>query len=138
MIGRQTYSRGAAIGLCAAALLACGNPAAKEVPEICVITVTDTPPAVLQITGKCAVPRSAKPYRYNAVNILDGGELFFDDDNGSIDFWAKAIIVENGGKLTIGTAEAPIDTKDPKTTVTIHLYGPPQKPGGSGVVCQSN
>jgi len=105
---------------------------------LCAIVVTDTPPAILPITGKCTVPPSVKPYKYNVINIYDGGELIFDDANGSIDFWAKAIIVENGGKLTIGTPTAPIGNKDPKTKVTIHLYGPTTAPGAAAVPCNSS
>lgn len=123
-----------------AALLAAAGPTdAKDVPGCTTpIVVTDTPPPVLAITSKCPVPASAKPYRYNVVNILDGGELIFDDANGTIDFWAQAIIVEKGGKLTIGTPEKPIGTASPKNVVTIHLYGSPQASGGKGVLCASN
>jgi hypothetical protein len=123
------------------ALFAGAGPTdAKEVPGggICTIVVTDTPPPVLPITSKCRVPASAAAYRYNVVNILDGGELIFDDANGTIDFWAQAIIVEKGGKLIIGTPEVPIGTSNEKNVVTIHLYGSPQASGGTGVLCNSN
>ncbi len=114
---------------------------AKEVPEggICTIVVTDTPPPVLQISSKCTVPPSTKPYKYKVISIQgNSGELIFDDANGSIDFWAEAIIIENGGKLTIGKPDAPIGGKDPKTVVTIHLYGATQAPGAAGVPCNSS
>ena len=127
----------------AALLVAAGPTDAKEVPEggLCAIVVTDTPPPILPITGKCIVPKQQdpnKPYKYNVINIYDGGELIFDDANGTINFWAKAIIIENGGKLTIGTPTAPIGTKDASTKVTIHLYGPTTAPGAAAVPCNSS
>jgi hypothetical protein len=122
----------------AALLVAAGPADAKDVPCATPIEVKETPPPILSIKGKCTVPTSATPYKYNVINILDGGELIFDDANGTIDFWAQAIIIENGGKLTIGTPTAPIGTKDPKTAVTIHLYGPTTAPGAAGVPCNSS
>lgn len=123
-----------------ACLACCGTAAAKDVPDDCDdLLAPKTPPADLVIASKCTVPAaSAKLYHFKAVNILDHGELIFTDANGSIDFWATAIVVEKGGKLTIGTPATPIGTQNAKTTVTITLYGPPQAPGAKGVPCKSH
>src|SRR4029079_13734322 len=118
----RTMHRIAAIGLGIAALAAGTDAAAKEPPlGECPFFTSDTPKAVIQVTGPCVVPKSSVPYKLDVISIQDKGVLQFIDDNGSIDLWARAIIVENGGKLIIGSPGQPIGTKDPKTKVTIHL-----------------
>src|SRR5262249_40677417 len=66
-------------------------------------------------------------YQYGNVNIIAGGSLNFSD--AKIDFWAKAILVENNGSLLAGTT-MPIGTAG--GTLTIHLYGTDQGQGGKG------
>lgn len=69
----------------------------------------------------------AGKYAYNFVNIHSGGKLVFLD--APIDFWARSIVVENGGSLLAGTPAAPIGTENPQNVLTIHLYGADSGPG---------
>jgi hypothetical protein len=91
----------------------------------------------LLVTGSCTV--GAGTYQWRNVNIINGGSLSFQD--ATIDFWAKSILVENGGSLIAGSPNAPIGTQG--GVVTIHLYGKEQGPGtgggdgGQGIVCQT-
>ena len=64
--------------------------------------------------------------------------------SSQIDFWAKNIIVENGGKLIAGTPTAPFGSR--ANVLTIYLYGPNQSNGldpnvdanqGQAVLCQT-
>jgi hypothetical protein len=88
-----------------------------------------------EITGTVCV--DAGVYNYLNVNIYskDGktqAKLIFLDAN--IDFWAKSILVENGGGLIAGSPEDPIGKKDIRNTVTIHLYG---KDTDDGITCKT-
>ena len=84
----------------------------------------------LWVLGNCRVPAGA--YTYGDVNIYGKGTLTFQDE--VVDFWARNIVVENGGSLLAGV-DAPIGTAGGK--LTIHLYGKDQgvNPGGVGVDC---
>ena len=76
-------------------------------------------------------------YQFGNVNVITGGSLIFAD--ATIDFWARSILVENGGSLIAGSPTAPIGTQG--GVVTIHLYGPEQPAGtgngdgGQGILC---
>ncbi|MFZ0706382.1 MAG: G8 domain-containing protein, partial [Candidatus Korobacteraceae bacterium] len=87
------------------------------------------------ISVSCAVDGSAPNglYQYGNVNIIANGKLTFDDVK--VDFWAKNILVENNGSLLAGTT-MPVGTNG--GSLTIHLYGPDQGPGGKGVACVSD
>ena len=83
-------------------------------------------------------PCTVGPGTYNVgkVNIVGGGTLTFTDppSSGSTDFWAKSILVENGGALIAGSPAAPIGGQG--GVVTIHLYGKDQGPSrGKGIAC---
>jgi hypothetical protein len=73
-------------------------------------------------------------YSYGNINIIVNGSLTFAD--AKIDFWAKGILVENGGSLLAGKTSEPIGTNG--GVVTIHLYGADQGPNGSGIACVSD
>ena len=100
----------------------------------------------LKIDKKCWID-TAGSYVYGNVNIIDGGSLEFREPAGKssqIDFWAKNIIVENGGKLIAGTPTAPFGSR--ANVLTIYLYGPNQSNGldpnvdanqGQAVLCQT-
>jgi len=89
----------------------------------------------LDIAGKvsCIGPGT---YNYGYVNVRgDGqkeGKLIFLD--AKIDFWARSILVENGGNLVAGSPDNPIGTKDISNVLTIHLYG---DDAGSGIACKT-
>ncbi len=87
------------------------------------------------ISVSCTVDGSAPNglYQYGNVNIIANGALMFDDVK--VDFWAKNILVENGGSLLAGTSR-PIGTNG--GSLTIHLYGPDQGEGGKGIECVSD
>lgn len=82
---------------------------------------------------------TAGTYKWRHVNILKGAELKFDD--ADIHFWARGILVEDGGTLTVGTAAAPIGAKG---VVTFHLWGADANKSGTlpdaknvGITCLS-
>jgi hypothetical protein len=88
----------------------------------------------IEITnGTCTVGPGT--YNYGFVNIHSGGILMFDD-NGTIDFWAKSILVENEGSLIVGSFSDPIGNADMKNTVTFHLYGDDKQP--AGIKCKTS
>lgn len=87
-------------------------------------------------------------YNYGNVNIiaqgsplLPQGSLVFEENerNEKIDFWAKSILVENGGSLlTHATGLSPPERfGDLGGVLTIHLYGKYDGVGGKGIICQS-
>ncbi len=89
-----------------------------------------------KINGKECHVGSGK-YSYRNVNIINGGKLIFDEkvDSVKIDFWARSILVENTGFLLAGQQAdgggKPFGFRG--GVLTIHLYGPLQKPGNAGV-----
>ena len=59
----------------------------------------------LTIAKPCWID-SAGTYVYGNVNIIDGGSLEFKEpaaQGSQVNFWAKNIIVEKGGKLIAGS-----------------------------------
>lgn len=95
----------------------------------------------LVVNSKCIVPEGS--YTFKNVNIIDGGTLIFMD--GKTDFYAKSILIENGGTLVAGydvtdrsnPKPTPIGTK-PGAVLTIHLYGMEDKNplNGVGIPCK--
>ncbi len=91
----------------------------------------------LEIKGGEVKCIGAGTYNYSLVNIhgtidKDGntvaeGKLIFK--NVKIDFWAKSILVENGGSLIIGSETEPI-----ANAVTIYLYGKETDAGADSVI----
>ena len=70
----------------------------------------------------------AGTYVYGNINIIGpNGSLEFRDPaakGSQVNFWAKNIIVENGGTLKAGTATAPYGSRG--GVLTIYLYGADQ------------
>ena len=85
----------------------------------------------LVVSGTCTVP--AGVYHYGNVNIIGGGTLEFGD--AIVDFWAKSILIENGGTLSAGSPASPVGING---VLTFHLYGPDLGPGASGVACATD
>jgi hypothetical protein len=81
------------------------------------------------IKGVCNV--NAGTYKYDNVNIVNGGVLNITD--AKIIFWAKSILVENGGAVVAGSPDSPIGTKGGK--LTINLWGADQGAHGTGIRC---
>jgi hypothetical protein len=79
-------------------------------------------------------------YHWGDVNIIQGGSLTFTDS--VIDFWAKSIIIQNGGAMLAGVVNAgesneqivPIGTAG--GLITFHLYGKDQGVHGKAAVCR--
>ncbi len=65
--------------------------------------------ADILVNGVCHVGDGT--YTYGNVNIIAGGKLVFDETipKVNINFWAKGILIENGGILTAGSPAAPLD-----------------------------
>jgi hypothetical protein len=84
----------------------------------------------LVLSKACSVP--AGIYQYGNINIINGGSLNFKDE--VINFWAKSILIQNGGSLIAGKPD-PIGTKGGQ--ITIHLYGKDQGAGGKGITCKT-
>ena len=67
----------------------------------------------LVINTLCKV-KQATSYYYGNVNIVAGGKLEFDEPSttgSQINFWAKNIVIENGGTLAAGTPTAPYGSR---------------------------
>src|SRR5262245_23152607 len=60
-----------------------------------------------QVTGPAT--GTPKKYQYGNINIIQNGELRFDD--AQIELWTKSILIENGGKLVAGSVTTPIGMK---------------------------
>ena len=56
-------------------------------------------------------------YRYRNINIVKNGKLIFLD--AAITFWAKSILIEDGGYLYVGSTQYPIKNN----VITFYLYG---------------
>ena len=104
-----------------------------------------TNPQDLVISEVCHV-KAGGQFFYGNVNIIQGGHLVFDDppDATPSDFWARSILVENGGTLWTGAEKSfspPYGAHG--GILTIHLYGPDQSNGdpsanpGMGVLCKT-
>ena len=104
-----------------------------------------TNPPDLVISEVCHV-KAGGQFFYGNVNIIQGGHLVFDDppDATPSDFWARSILVENGGTLWTGAEKSfspPYGAHG--GILTIHLYGPDQSNGdpsanpGMGVLCKT-
>jgi hypothetical protein len=99
------------------------------------------PPDLL--IGKTCRVRAGGKYFYGNVNIIAGGLLLFEDPPNTTptDFWARSIIVENGGSLVGGLVGHPYGNDG--AVLTIHLYGPDQSRGdparnpGMGAPCRT-
>jgi hypothetical protein len=103
----------------------------------------------LEISGTCIVKQTGD-YYYSRVNITKGGVLIFKEgpDSRAVDrvtnFWAKSIIVENGGAIKAGVeGDPPYGTN--LHTLNIILYGkdqsngdPVNKPAGGDPCKQTN
>src|SRR5262245_60360791 len=86
-----------------------------------------TDPPNLIVKGRCVVPLG-KTYYFKDVNILKDGTLWFHE-GGSVsttEFWASAIIIENGGTMAANAGGAPNDPPrfgERGSVLTIYLYG---------------
>jgi cell migration-inducing and hyaluronan-binding protein len=138
-------------------LLVLGTQAAQAVVQTCSnewLPPGDiASPPDLKVTGRCSV-KPGTTYYYGNVNILAGGLLLFyenyADGSGSItDFWASAIIIENGGELSAYGRDYDRDKNISWQAfgfnggvLTIHLYGKNEVEGkpdqqNQGALCQS-
>jgi hypothetical protein len=86
----------------------------------------------LLITAPCNV--TAGEHMYRNVNIIANGVLNFLDEGAETKFWAKSILVENGGSLTAGTNSAAGAFGANGGTLTIYLYG---SKTDAGIACRS-
>lgn len=86
----------------------------------------------LLITAPCNV--GAGEYKYRNVNIIANGVLNFMDEGPETNFWAKNILVENGGTLKAGESNAAGAFGANGGTLTIYLYG---SKTDAGIACRS-
>jgi cell migration-inducing and hyaluronan-binding protein len=127
------------------------SPASPEGPDPCpngFLSEHDkvNPPDLL-IFKQCQVKAGGK-YFYGNVNIIQHGELSFVDppDATPTEFWARSILVENGGSL-FAVAQNGAGVDKPSGVhggiLTIHLFGPDQSNGdpaknpGMGALCRT-
>jgi hypothetical protein len=98
----------------------------------------------LLVSGICTVEKVAD-YYYGDVRIIKDGKLIFRepaDKDTKVDFWARNILVENGGALIAGD-NRPYGAQG-NGTLTILLYGTddsgedPAAHPGQGVLCHSS
>ena len=101
-------------------------------------------PPDLVVSGVCRVGGSE--HYFNNVNILSGhkpgqsvtqGKLIFEEGaKSSTFFYARSILVENGGSLEAGTQEKPFGSEG--GTLVINLYGKDQGVQGKGIICEGD
>lgn len=99
----------------------------------------------LKVDSPCTVPFG--DYHYRAVNVVGEGSLNFVEAperaaNKTTDFWATAIVIENGGAVVAGSLPfKPFGISG--GVLTIHLYGADGSSGdpvnnpGQGVLCST-
>jgi hypothetical protein len=119
-----------------------GGPALAQAPDPC--PGGQLPAGTGQdivINHPCTVRMGT--YNYGNVNIIAKGSLVFEENvrGEKIDFWAKSILVENGGSL-LTRATGVVSPYSEQFGIfggvlTIHLYGADQGLKGTGVTCQS-
>ena len=86
----------------------------------------------LLIATPCNV--TAGEHMYRNVNIINNGVLNFLDEAPETKFWAKSILVEDGGSLTAGTNSAAGAFGANGGKLTIYLYG---SKTDAGIECKS-
>src|SRR5262249_11597178 len=130
----RTLLRGIATAFAIAVLFTLGTAleAAADCP-VPSMTKPSTAPDLVVSNETCKVGMGT--YYYASVNILNGGVLWFQDEE-DVHFWAKAIIIENGGSVLAGTDQdgnlhprsTPIGTHG--GVVSTHPWGagPPKPP----------
>jgi hypothetical protein len=92
-----------------------------NVPSQSIMVPTPAPQPNLLVKGKCTVV-PGKKYFYGNVNIVNGGELLFEENGATpINFWTSSIIIENGGAMVAGTPQQPFGTNGGQ--LTIYIYG---------------
>jgi hypothetical protein len=119
-----------ALMLLVGALMTAGVARAQDVCPNGILPLSGPTPLV--IDKECHVGNGN--YGYDVINIIAGGSLIFDDD-GQINFWARSIIIENGGKLIAGSPTAPFGSKG--GSLVINLWGSDQGVSGLGAFCAS-
>lgn len=67
---------------------------------------------------------SSGTYTYHYLHIVDGGTLFFIDDGKDINFNAKSILVEQGGRVQAGAWCKPYGSAGNKLTIGLWGTGP--------------
>jgi hypothetical protein len=102
-----------------------------------------TDPPDLLIDHECHVGIGG--FVYNNVNIISGGtpsapthgRLIFDEDRDGTDikFFARSIVVENGGSLEAGTEAKPFGSR--AGFLHFYLYGEDKGVSGTGIICKS-
>lgn len=91
-------------------------------------------PVDLKIYKNCRVGDGV--FYYNHVNIVAGGSLNFNEVPKLVtSFYARSIVVENGGTLVAGTRGSPFGSQG--GSLHIILYGRDQGVHGNGIMCQS-
>jgi cell migration-inducing and hyaluronan-binding protein len=98
-----------------------------DVPVQALLLPQPAPQPDLVVKGECTVQPNLT-YFYGNVNVIidpetgTGGKLIFaEGTNSKTDFWASAIIIENGGAMTAGTPNKPFGSDG--GVLTIHIYG---------------
>jgi hypothetical protein len=142
-----------AINLASAAVLLIGiflfaGPALAQEVDICqggkLGPGDQNNPKDLTIGGDCHVGTGF--HYFNNVNIIGTsvfasgpkthGKLIFDDVPVETVFYARSIVVENGGSLEAGTQGKPFGSQG--GILSIALYGKDQGVHGTGIICKSH
>ena len=99
-----------AIDFCEGGVLDRGAPLGQEGPDLVITNMT------------CTVDGTQTPYNFHNVYILGNGTLTFN--NGTMDFYAANILVQNQGILKA----TGIGENNGGQVLTIHLYGSESEP----------
>ncbi len=110
---------------------AAGAACPSAVPPVGCQPILGTTPAPIIPGGSAGTPadvvisdcRSVPPgtYTYGYINVVNGGTLFFADQAGGTNLYAKSILVQQGGSIRAGAWCQPFGTGGGK--LTIGLWG---------------
>ncbi len=79
-------------------------------------------------------------YTYAYVNVVKGGTLYFVDAPGDTNFYAKSILVQQGGTVRAGAWCQPFGTGKGKLTIGLWGDDPTNQatvPSSAGIVCKN-
>lgn len=101
---------------------------------------TNSPPDLV-VNGECHV-KPDQTYYFENVNVLDKGQLVFDELDKTIKpttthFWVQSMLIENGGAVVAGSQRQPYGNYG--GVLTLHLYGADRNASGPalGALCRT-
>ncbi|HEV7669828.1 MAG TPA: hypothetical protein VGS22_14995 [Thermoanaerobaculia bacterium] len=114
----------------------CQPITAHPVPPIVPGGGAANPPDVVISDCRTVAPGT---YSYGYVNVVKGGTLYFADQAGGTNLYAKSILVQQGGSIRAGAWCQPFGTGGGKLTIGLWGDDPTNQatvPSSAGIVCK--